>query len=107
MIQWGNGRPTDRIWVKPVSLKLKEGYVNPSFFSKPYDMPYHLRTMYEKEIKQSLDAGHIAPCGIEPSNWSSKAFPVPKGDGSAKVDSLCVLAQNESLNPIPILEIAK
>ena len=39
--------------------------------------------MYEKEIKRSLDAGHIAPCGIEPSNWASKAFPVEKGDGLA------------------------
>ena len=75
--------PTDRMRVKPVSLKLKEGYVNPSFCSKPYDTPYHLRTMYEKELKRSLDACHLAPCGIEPSNWSSKAFPVPKWDGSA------------------------
>ena len=69
--------------VKPVSLKLKQGYINPWFCSKPYDTQYHLRTMYEKEIKRSLDAGHIAPYGLEPSNWASKAFPVPKGDGSA------------------------
>ena len=38
--------------------------------------------MYEREIKRSLDAGHIAPCGIEPSEWSSKASPVPTGDGT-------------------------
>merc|ERR1712215_121852 len=30
-----------------------------------------------------LDAGHIAPCGLEPSQWSSKAFPVVKGDGTS------------------------
>ena len=30
-----------------------------------------------------MDAGHIAPCGLEPSNWASKAFPVLKGDGLA------------------------
>ena len=74
---------TDRMKVEPVSLKLKDGYINPWFCSCPYDTPYHLRTMYEKEINRALDAGHIAPCGLEPSNWASKAFPFPKGDGSA------------------------
>ena len=40
--------------VKQVSLKLKEEYINPWFCSKPYDTPYHLRTMYEKEIEVFL-----------------------------------------------------
>ena len=75
--------PTDRMRDKQVSLKLKEGYVNPTFCSKPYDTPYHLRTMHEKEIKRGSDAGHLAPCGIKLFNWASKAFPVPKADGSA------------------------
>ena len=60
-----------------------EGYINPTFCTKPSDTPYHLREMYKSEIKQSLDAGHIAPCGTEPSEWSSKAFPVLKGDGTS------------------------
>ena len=38
--------PTDRMKVEPVKLKLKEGYINPSFCSKPYDTPNHLREMY-------------------------------------------------------------
>ena len=50
--------PSDRMRVKPVSLKLMEGFINPSFCSKPFDTPFHLRTMYEKEIKRALDAGH-------------------------------------------------
>ena len=41
--------PTDRMRVKLVSLKSKEGYINPSFCSKPFDTPFHLRTMYEKK----------------------------------------------------------
>ena len=75
--------PSDRMKVEPVKLKLKEGFVNPSFFSKPFDTPFHLCKMYEKEIKRALDAGHIAPCGLELSDWSSKAFPVVKGDGTS------------------------
>ena len=70
--------PTDRMRGKLVKLKMTEGYINPSFCSKPFDTPFYLRTMYEKEIKRALDAGHIAPCGLEPSEWSSKAFPVVK-----------------------------
>ena len=31
--------PTDRMKVDPVKLKLKEGFVNPSFCSKPFDIP--------------------------------------------------------------------
>ena len=53
--------PTDRMRVKPVKLKLKEGYINPSCCSKPFNTPFHLRKMYEKEIKHALDAGHISP----------------------------------------------
>ena len=39
--------------------------------------------MYEKEFKRALDARHITPCGLEPSDWSSKAFPVVQGDGTS------------------------
>ena len=40
--------PHDRMKVEPVKLKLKEGFINPSFCSKPFDTPHHLRQMYEK-----------------------------------------------------------
>ena len=46
------------------------------------------------EIKRSLDAGRIAPCGTEPSEWSLKAFPVPKGGGT----SVRIVAYFKSLN---------
>ena len=68
--------PHDRMKVEPLKLRLKEGYISPSFCTKPYDTPYQLREMYKREIKRSLDAGHIAPCGTEPSEGASKAFPV-------------------------------
>ena len=80
--------PQDRMKVEPVKLRSKEGYISPLFCSKPYDTSYHLCKMYENEIKRSPDAGHIAPCGTEPSEWASKAFPVPKGDGTA----VCIVA---------------
>ena len=75
--------PHDRMKVDPVKIKLKKEFISPSFCSKPFDTPHHLRSMYEKELKRALDAGHLAPCGLEPSAWSSKAFPVVKGDGTS------------------------
>ena len=75
--------PHDRMNVEPVKLKLREGYITPSFCSKPFDTPHHMRGMYEKELKRALDASHLNPCGLEPSVWSSKAFPVIKGDGTS------------------------
>ena len=38
--------------------------------------------MYEKELNNCIEARQIVPCGTEPSQWVSKDFPVPKGDGS-------------------------
>ena len=75
--------PQDRMKVEPVKLKLKKEFISPSFCSKPFDTPHHLRSMYEKELKRALDAGHLAPCGLDPSAWSSKAFPVVKRDGTS------------------------
>ena len=75
--------PQDRMRVPPVKLKMKNSEVKPSFCTRPYDTPYHLRDMYETELNACLEAGQIVPCGTEPSKWSSKAFPVPKGDGKS------------------------
>ena len=51
--------PHDQMNVEPVKLKLREGYITPSFCSKPFDTPHHMRDMYEKELKRALDAGHL------------------------------------------------
>ena len=63
--------PHDRMNVEPVKLKLKEGYITPSICWKPFNTPHHLRGMYEKELKRALDAGHLAPCGLEITGQSS------------------------------------
>ena len=69
--------------VEPVMLKVKESSKKPSFCTRPYDTPYHLREAYETELHACLEAGQIVPCGTEPSQLSSKAFPVLKGDGKS------------------------
>ena len=46
--------PQDRMKVEPVKLKLKKEFIRPSFCSKPFDTPHHLRSMYEKELKRAL-----------------------------------------------------
>ena len=71
--------PEDRMKVEPVKLRVKDSSTRPSFCSKPYDTPHHLRDAYETELSACLEAGQILPCGTEPSKWSSKAFPVLKG----------------------------
>ena len=70
----------DRINDPPVKIKLKENTgITPSYCLCPYDTPFHLRKMYERELKNCLEAGILEKCGTEPSQWSSKAFPVIKG----------------------------
>ena len=69
--------------VPPVKLKIKESSIKPSFCLNPYDTPHHLRALYETELSACLNAGQIIPCGTEPSQWSSKAFPILKGDGKS------------------------
>ena len=72
----------DRIRQDPIKIKLKENSgIPPSHCSRPYDTPFHLRKAYTKEIKNCLDAGILEKCGMEPSQWASKAFPVVKGNG--------------------------
>ena len=42
--------PHDRMKVDPVKIKLKKEFITPSFCSKAFDTPHHLRSMYEKEL---------------------------------------------------------
>ena len=65
--------PKDRMKVEPVKLRVKESSKVPSFCTRPFDTPYHLRDAYETELNACLEAGQIVPCGTEPSKWSSKA----------------------------------
>ena len=57
-----------------------EGVVKPSFCTRPYDTPYHLRDAYEKALNDGLEAGQIVAFGTEQSQWASLAFPVSKGN---------------------------
>ena len=67
-----------------VKLRLrKDRDIKPLFCMRTFDTPFYLRTMYEQEIKNCLDAGQIVLCGTEPSRWASKEFLVLKGDGTA------------------------
>ena len=76
--------PNDRMSVDPVKLRMKdESKKKPSFCVRPFDTPYHLRDAYEKELNNCLSAGQLVPCGTETTAWSSKAFPVLKGDGKS------------------------
>ena len=72
----------DRRNVPQVKLRVNDENVRASFCKRPYDTPFHLREIYEKEVKKCLEVGQIVPCGAEPSKWASKAFPFPKGASS-------------------------
>ena len=76
--KWG---PNDRMSVEPVKLRLKDQSKKPAFCIRPFDTPYHLRDAYVKELNACLEAGQQVACGTETSAWSTKAFPVLKGDG--------------------------
>ena len=41
-----------------------------------------------------MDAGILEKCGMEPSQWASKAFPVIKGNGK----DVCIVSDFEQLN---------
>ena len=49
---------------------------------KPYDVPFHLRAGYEKEVLDMVDAGIIATCDVA-TLWNTKAFLVAKRDGTS------------------------
>ena len=48
----------------------------------PYDVPFHLRAGYEKEVMDMLEAGIIQKCEVAIA-WNTKAFPVAKSVGTS------------------------
>ena len=72
--------PNDRMNVAPMKLEIDESRnVQPIFHTKPFDVPYHLRTAWESELKMAIDAGLLVPV-TSATKWSSRAFAVPKAD---------------------------
>ena len=74
----------DRISCPPVSLEVdprKAEQMRPVNHIKPYDVPFHLRAGYEKEVLDMVDAGIIATCDVA-TLWNTKAFLVAKSDGT-------------------------
>ena len=63
-----------------ITIRLKEG-AKPVYVSRPFDVPYHLRVPYEKELRNMMDGGLIEPCGFETTNWSSRSVSVLKSNG--------------------------
>ena len=70
---------------KPLKLevdKRKAEQMRPATHIKPYDVPYHLRESFQREICDTLNAGIIERCEVS-TQWNTKAFPVAKSDGSS------------------------
>jgi len=78
----------DKIRQDPIKIIPKENSgIPPSHCGRPYDLPFHLRKAYTKELKNCLDAEILEKCAMEPSQWASKAFPVIKGNGKRSLHS--------------------
>ena len=79
----------------PVKIRLQENSdILPSHSMWSFDTPFQFQKMYEREVKNFLDIGILEKSGTEPSNWSSRAFPVLKGSG----DCVCIVADFKKLN---------
>ena len=68
----------DRVNIEPVRINLRSVYS-----ARPFDTPYYLRDVFDRELKDMLDAGILEPNGLRESDWCSRSFPVQKGDGSS------------------------
>ena len=74
--------PLDRMRVEPVNLEIDESRnITPVKHIRPFDVPYHLRKPWEEEIKNALEGKILVPVST-PTDWSSKAFAVPKQDST-------------------------
>ena len=74
--------PKDRMSIPPVKLEIDhEKLVPPVNHTRPFDVPYHLRSAWEKEIKDAIEGG-VLKAVDKATEWSSKAFAVAKQDSS-------------------------
>ena len=68
--------------IKPVKLEINhDKNVPPVNHTCPFDVPYHLRSAWEKEIRDAIEGGVLKPVDYS-TDWLSKAFAVPKNDSS-------------------------
>ena len=77
--------PNDRVICKPIKLevnKRKAEQMRPTNHIKPFDVTYHLRESFQREICDMLEAGIIERCEVS-TQWNIKAFPVAKQDGTS------------------------
>ena len=74
--------PDDRMNVEPVTLQIDESRkIPPVKHIRPFDVPFHLRKPWETEIRNALEGDILRPVDY-PTEWSSKAFAVPKQDST-------------------------
>ena len=68
--------------IPPVKLEIDhEKLVPPVNHTRPFDVPYHLRSAWEREIKDAIEGGVLKPVD-KATEWSSKAFAVAKNNSS-------------------------
>ena len=54
--------PNDRMSIPPVKLEIDhEKLVLPVNHTRPYDVPSHLRSAWEREIKDAIEGGVLKP----------------------------------------------
>ena len=73
----------DSLKVKPISLEVDERKLvsmKPVNQVKHFEVLFHIRAAYEREIVDMLEGRIIVPCEV-PTDWNTKAFPVIKEDG--------------------------
>ena len=76
----------DRLNIPPVHLYQDENTdIKPVQHLRPFDVPWHLRDGFRKELKACIDAGILEP-SEKPTPWAHKAFAVPKkSPGAARL----------------------
>ena len=65
--------PEDRIRVPPIKLEVdrrRAEQIRPTNHIKPYNVPFHLRDQFQKEVMDMLDAKIIERCEVA-TEWST------------------------------------
>ena len=79
--------PDDRIKTAPVKMDLIENHkkISPRNAMNAAEIPAHLRTAGDNELRDMLEAGFLEPCN-HPTAWCSRSFFVQKpGVGPTRV----------------------